>query len=274
MKKFVGCLKFCLIFFVTIVFFSSLSSKAYEIGVIYTNVLDRPINDGYFFTETSKLLSLKLVNHINSTQDIHSSVISDFSQLDTYTKSKLATFLKNYEHFNTYDMETLKKISYGIGKDNILLVSTSVDVQSRFLQPCVWNKLGITGGDSVKPQYVLRTSILLVNPKSEKVLYDGYFNKKIQANNLDLSVSGASNSKSELEKINKYCVNLAENLCPLIEYRVRYQNVAKDDSIPPEPIIAPAFVNSTRTKGILKYREFQKNQEKKRLEKQNKIEDL
>lgn len=198
------------------------SAQAEQIMAVLTDNL-RPVSTNYIvYPESSNLIAQDIANRINTNaivralpvcnsinnakkQDINKEVIQ-------FTKEFQATYNLNYD--------ILRKISNKLGSRYILLISSSVDIETNFLKETFWNKIPIAGENTINPGYKICTQITLIDPINELILLEKNYDKCISSKDFDLVMPTFSPSSAQLDKFKDYSIYIAKNATPLIEHTI------------------------------------------------------
>ena len=124
--------------------------------------------------------------------------------------------LRNIKNAYDLDFTHLKRIGRTIGAENIIVVTSSVDVQRDFLKNTLWNALNIGGYDVINPTHRISVYVALVNLEHELVLWEGLYAKDIRNNklrNLDTTISGNQEGLMRIKRYSKFITpDIAKNV--------------------------------------------------------------
>ena len=82
--------------------------------------------------------------------------------------------------------EEIKNVSF-LAEQNklkatkILLITSNIDMQSKFLESTVCNYINIGGMETVNPKYILNTHFTLIDIKNQKIILDKIIAKDIKS---------------------------------------------------------------------------------------------
>ena len=104
--------------------------------------------------------------------------------------------------------------------DYILLITSGMDIQSRFLKTTWWNKLGLAEGDPVIPTYRLSTLITLIDKKTYSVIWQDMYLRDLKAHDYDIGFAQFSPGYAQLSKIKKYSSTMSQYVAKEIDKNI------------------------------------------------------
>lgn len=215
---------------ITLVLYSLIgSAQSKEIMAVLSDDL-RPVSTNYIiYSETSNLIAQDISNRINVNAKIKAlPVCNSINNAQKRNISKeILQFTKEYQYTYNLNYEILRKIANKLEANYILLITSSVDIETDFLKETFWNKIPLAGENSVNPGYKIITQITLVDPKNELILLEKNYDKCIQSKDFDLAIPTFSPSSGQLDKFKNYSTLIAKNATPIIE------NIIVPDLAPP-----------------------------------------
>lgn len=248
MKKFISLVLFALCS-------TCVAGAKSAIGVISA---DESTFSGYYYIykDASKLVAEKIVSEFKKNEYKEELTLLP---LPDYTPQVNA--LKN-EYKNTYliNQANLKKINQNTKCDYILLISSSLDIQSNLMDTTWWNRLNVAGSDVIDPKYNLTTIVTLIDTKNGRRVWDNVYEEKLSAEKFNILNAENSPNLTQLRAIHKF----ANKIAP--EIALTSQLYIKDETTVPEKEIqlnnlkkAPLFVDEKSLKQKIEKEEVKLN---------------
>ena len=168
------------------------------------------------------LIAADIINELNKTGRIKAPLLGETMSKITQKNIPLyyLTFFREYRNNYNIDFVNLKRVTNNINADYILLVTSGMDIQSRFLKTTWWNKLGLAEGDPVVPTYKLSTLVSLIDKKTYSVIWQDLYLRDLKAADYDIGFAQFSPGYAQLSKIKKYSMTMAQYVSKEVDKRV------------------------------------------------------
>ena len=168
------------------------------------------------------LIAADIINELNKTGRIKAPLLGETMSKITQKNIPLyyLTFFREYRNNYNIDFVNLKRVTNNMNADYILLVTSGMDIQSRFLKTTWWNKLGLAEGDPVVPTYKLSTLVSLIDKKTYSVIWQDLYLRDLKAADYDIGFAQFSPGYAQLSKIKKYSMTMAQYVSKEVDKRV------------------------------------------------------
>ena len=168
------------------------------------------------------LIAADIINELNKTGRIKAPLLGETMSKNTQKNIPLyyLTFFREYRNNYNIDFVNLKRVTNNMNADYILLVTSGMDIQSRFLKTTWWNKLGLAEGDPVVPTYKLSTLVSLIDKKTYSVIWQDLYLRDLKAADYDIGFAQFSPGYAQLSKIKKYSMTMAQYVSKEVDKRV------------------------------------------------------
>ena len=152
------------------------------------------------------LIAADIINELNKTGRIKAPLLGETMSKITQKNIPLyyLTFFREYRNNYNIDFVNLKRVTNNMNADYILLVTSGMDIQSRFLKTTWWNKLGLAEGDPVVPTYKLSTLVSLIDKKTYSVIWQDLYLRDLKAADYDIGFAQFSPGYAQLSKTKIY----------------------------------------------------------------------
>ena len=176
------------------------------------------------------LIAADIINELNKTGRIKAPLLGETMSKITQKNIPLyyLTFFREYRNNYNIDFVNLKRVTNNINADYILLVTSGMDIQSRFLKTTWWNKLGLAEGDPVVPTYKLSTLVSLIDKKTYSVIWQDLYLRDLKAADYDIGFAQFSPGYAQLSKIKKYSMTMAQYVSKEVDKRVNPWTVPEE----------------------------------------------
>ena len=213
------------VFLVGVVLFCT--TTVWAAGVQKKTVLVLPDNivtdslaiDSFIYDKTAEFFSNEIINLLNKTDYIISPTVSDERSLLKSNPSYMipARDLTNkFKASYNIDYPQLKKVANVNKQQYVLLLTSTIDAENYVLRRTLWDFLNIAGATVIDPAYKISTYAVLVDTKSNAVLWSNTFYKTISVVESRILTKGASPQTEQLQKIRDYsrmvCPEIAQNV--------------------------------------------------------------
>ena len=168
------------------------------------------------------IIATDIINELNNTKRIKAPLLGETMANITQKNIPLyyLTFFREYKNNYNVDFINLKRVTNNIKADYILLVTSGMDIQSRFLKTTWWNKLGLAEGDPVVPTYRLNTFITLIDKKTYSIVWQDMYLRDLKAYDYDIGMAQFSPGYAQLSKIKKYSMTMSEYVAKEVDKKV------------------------------------------------------
>lgn len=217
MKRF---LKIIVCLFFVLVTVQYAQADEYRVLVLPDNIeFDR--TNYYIYPDSSVMFASDTINYIKkegrvktvSMNEIRDALRSNV-KLTLLTKNALKEFKYNYN----IPFVDFKSIAKYFNTDKVLIITSTTDVQSHFMQRTIWDFLNIPGAAVTEPAYKISTYVALIDVEKEEVIWQNTFYKKITEWENRMIATGFAPATGQLEKIKYYSMYY---LCPQIAHTVQ-----------------------------------------------------
>ena len=176
--------------------------------------------DSYIYDAAAEFFSNEVINLLNKTDYIVSPTVSDERKLLKSSPSYMIPAKNLTNKFKTsynVDYPLLKKVA-GVNKQQyVLLLTSTLDSENYVLRRTMWDFLNIAGATVIDPAYKINTYAVLIDTKTNSVLWSNTFYKTISTVEARILTRGASPQTEQLQKIRDY----SRMLCPEIAQNVQ-----------------------------------------------------
>ena len=176
--------------------------------------------DSYIYDAAAEFFSNEVINLLNKTDYIISPTVSDERKLLKSNPSYRIPAKNLTNKFKTsynVDYPLLKKVA-GVNKQQyVLLLTSTLDSENYVLRRTMWDFLNIAGATVIDPAYKINTYAVLIDTKTNAVLWSNTFYKTISTVEARILTRGASPQTEQLQKIRDY----SRMLCPEIAQNVQ-----------------------------------------------------
>ena len=168
------------------------------------------------------IIAADIINELNKTGRIKAPLLGDTMANITQRNIPLyyLTFFREYKNNYNIDFVNLKRVTHSMQADYILLVTSGMDIQSRFLKTTWWNKLGLAEGDPVVPTYRLSTLVTLIDKRTYSVVWQDMYLRDLKAHDYDIGFAQFSPGYAQLSKIKKYSSTMSQYVAKEVDKRV------------------------------------------------------
>ena len=168
------------------------------------------------------IIAADIINELNKTGRVEAPLLGETMANITQKNIPLyyLTFFREYKNNYNIDFVNLKRVTHSMDADYILLITSGMDIQSRFLKTTWWNKLGIAEGDPVIPTYRLSTLVSLIDKKTYSVIWQDMYLRDLKAHDYDIGFAQFSPGYAQLSKIKKYSANMSEYVAKKVDEKV------------------------------------------------------
>lgn len=219
MRDLIRVLLFGIVLFCTSAVFAADVQKK-TVLILPDNIVTESLAvDSYIYDSTSEFFSNEIINLLNRTDYIKSPTVSDERQL---LKSKPSYMIPARDLTNkfktTYNVNypLLKKVAKINNQQYVLLLTSTIDAENYILRRTFWDFLNIAGATVVDPAYKISTYAVLIDTKTNSVLWSNTFYKTISVVESRILTRGPSPQTEQLQKIRDYsrmvCPEIAENV--------------------------------------------------------------
>ncbi len=176
------------------------------------------------------LIAADIINELNKTGRIKAPLLGETMAKITQKNIPLyyLTFFREYRNNYNIDFVNLKRVTNNMNADYILLVTSGMDIQSRFLKTTWWNKLGLAEGDPVIPTYKLSTLVSLIDKKTYSVIWQDLYLRDLKAADYDIGFAQFSPGYAQLSKIKKYSMTMSQYVSKEVDKRVNPWTVPEE----------------------------------------------
>ena len=176
------------------------------------------------------LIAADIINELNKTGRIKAPLLGETMSKITQKNIPLyyLTFFREYRNNYNIDFVNLKRVTNNMNADYILLVTSGMDIQSRFLKTTWWNKLGLAEGDPVVPTYKLSTLVSLIDKKTYSVIWQDLYLRDLKAADYDIGFAQFSPGYAQLSKIKKYSMTMSQYVSKEVDKRVNPWTVPEE----------------------------------------------
>ena len=204
------------------------------------------------YTKSAYIMSNNITNKISEKRKFNCVEISTIPSnvINFDEKNLLRDSLLKYRKSNIIDYPTLKVIAKKLKATKILLITSNIDMQSKFLESTVWNYINIGGMETVNPKYILNTHFTLIDIKNQKIILDKIIAKDIKSEKFDIINQNIGTNYGDITSLDQEIRTIANNIVPIIESKVL--NI---------PIPAENLKQSKKQKLKLKIQEYLKLEE-------------
>lgn len=168
------------------------------------------------------IIAADIINELNKTGRIKAPLLGETMANITQRNIPLyyLTFFREYKNNYNIDFVNLKRVTNSMDADYILLITSGMDIQSRFLKTTWWNKLGLAEGDPVIPTYRLSTLITLIDKKTYSVIWQDMYLRDLKAHDYDIGFAQFSPGYAQLSKIKKYSSTMSQYVAKEIDKNI------------------------------------------------------
>ena len=183
--------------------------------------------DSFVYNAAAEFFSNEIINLLNKTDYIVSPTVSDERDL---LKSKPSYMLPAKDLTNKFktsyniNYSLLNKVAKINKQQYVLLLTSTIDSENYILRRTVWDFLNIAGATVIDPAFKINTYAVLVDTKTNSVLWSNTFYKTISVVESRILPKGPSPQTEQLQKIRDY----SRMLCPEIAQNVQV-SVLNDD---------------------------------------------
>jgi len=176
--------------------------------------------DSFIYNATAEFFSNEIINLLNKTDYIVSPNVSDERDL---LKSKPSYLLpakdltSKFKASYNINYSLLNKVAKINNQQYVLLLTSTIDSENYILRRTVWDFLNIAGATVIDPAYKINTYAVLVDTKTNSVLWSNTFYKTISVVESRILTRGPSPQTEQLQKIRDY----SRMLCPEIAQNVQ-----------------------------------------------------
>ena len=213
------CLVGIALFFTTSVMAADVQRKT--VLVLPDNIVTESLAiDSFIYNETAEFFSNEIINLLNKTDYIVSPTVSDERTLLKSNPSYMVPARDLTQKFkNSYNINypLLKKVANVNKQQYVLLITSTLDSENYVLRRTLWDFLNIAGATVIDPAYKISTYAVLVDTKTNAVLWSNTFYKTISVVESRILTRGASPQTEQLQKIRDY----SRMLCPEIAQNVQ-----------------------------------------------------
>ena len=212
------CLVGIALFFTTSVMAADVQKKT--VLVLPDNIVTESLAiDSFIYNETAEFFSNEIINLLNKTDYIVSPTVSDERTLLKSNPSYMVPARDLTQKFkNSYNINypLLKKVANVNKQQYVLLITSTLDSENYVLRRTFWDFLNIAGATVIDPAYKISTYAVLVDTKTNAVLWSNTFYKTISVVESRILTRGASPQTEQLQKIRDYsrmvCPEIAQNV--------------------------------------------------------------
>ena len=183
-------------------------------------VTDSLALDSYIYNAAAEFFSNEIITLLNKTDYIKSPLVSEERNLLKSNPSYMIPARNLTNKFKTsynVDYTQLKKVAGANNQRYVLLLTSTLDAENYILRRTLWDFLNIPGATVVDPAYKINTYAVLVDTKTNSVLWSNTFYKTISVVESRILTRGPSPQTEQLEKIRDY----SRMLCPEIAQNVQ-----------------------------------------------------
>ena len=184
--------------------------------------------DSYIYDSTAEFFSNEIINLLNKTDYITSPTVSDERKLLKSNSRNMIAARDLTNKFKTsynIDFPLLKKIANVNKQQYVLLLTSYVDSQNYILRRTLWDFLNIAGATVIDPAYKISTYAVLVDTKTNSILWSNTFYKTISVVENRIITKGPSPQTEQLQKIRDY----SRMVCPEIAQNVQISVLTVDE---------------------------------------------
>ena len=204
-------------------------AEQYRVLVIPDNIVtENQAIDSFIFNATAEFFAGEVANLLNKTDYIQVPTVSEERKLlksNPYTFVSAKNLTGRFRNTYTVDYVSLKKIADKSQARYALLITSAIDSENYILRRTFWDFLNIPGATVVDPAYKISTYAVLVDVKTNTVLWSNTFYKTISVVENRIITRGPSPQTEQLQKIRDY----SRMLCPEIAQNVQL-NVLPEDT--------------------------------------------
>ena len=175
------CLVGIALFFTTSVMAADVQKKT--VLVLPDNIVTESLAiDSFIYNETAEFFSNEIINLLNKTDYIVSPTVSDERTLLKSNPSYMVPARDLTQKFkNSYNINypLLKKVANVNKQQYVLLITSTLDSENYVLRRTLWDFLNIAGATVIDPAYKISTYAVLVDTKTNAVLWSNTFYKTI-----------------------------------------------------------------------------------------------
>lgn len=206
------------IFFTTSVMAADVQKKT--VLILPDNIVTENLAvDSFIYNQTAEFFSNEIINLLNKTDYIISPTVSDERALLKSNPSYMIPARDLTNRFKTtYNVNypLLKKVAKANNQQYVLLITSTLDSENYVLRRTLWDFLNIPGATVIDPAYKINTYAVLVDTKTNAVLWSNTFYKTISVVESRILTRGASPQTEQLQKIRDYsrmvCPEIAQNV--------------------------------------------------------------
>ena len=191
-------------------------------------VTDSLALDSFIYNATAEFFSNEIINLLNKTDYIVSPTVSDEREL---LKSKPSYMIPAKDLTNKFkasyniNYPLLNKVAKINNQQYVLLLTSTIDSENYILRRTLWDFLNIAGATVIDPAYKINTYAVLVDTKTNSVLWSNTFYKTISVVESRILSKGPSPQTEQLQKIRDY----SRMLCPEIAQNVQISVLTDDE---------------------------------------------
>jgi len=202
---------------------------------------------------------------MNSLSDVSSIALADANKLHNRLVAQglykdYNEILKQYRERHIIDYLRLTKLSKELGIDKILLVSSGFNTQNMVFKDNYKFKWSLSDplmpiSQDVEPYYEFNISVLLIEPYSERIIWQNTYKKNFVAFNINNSSSSFQENSGVINKIKKYSLKTSLNIGMEIENILNLENPVEAKNIQ----INTVSLNQAESKESNEYKEWINN---------------
>ena len=206
----------------------------YSVLVIPDNIVTENVAvDSYIYNATSEFFADKVINILNSTDNIYSLTVSEVRNALKSNPSDLIAARNLTTKFRTsynVDYVLLKKIATKMNARYVLLLTSYIDAENYITRRTLWDFLNIPGATVIDPAYKISTYGVLVDAENNMRLWDNSYYKTISTCENRIITRGPSPQTEQLQKIKDYSQYLGPQIAKSVQMHVLPPEVLADET--------------------------------------------
>jgi len=193
--------------FIFILLITPVFAAGFDVLVLPVDLLQTKENY-YSFDEASEVFANDIIGNFANTKgkikspdlyEVRAKLSNDSQIFQTAQRA-----LMKYKNNNNIDYDSFKTVGNLFGCKYILIVSSNAVTNKNAIKRSVWEVLEVSTEFNTEYPYRLETSVVLIDPSANTVMWSNNYSSKLGANDNIFAAKNYAQANGEYEKIKMY----------------------------------------------------------------------